>query len=134
MKSGPSPDNNPFARHSTLLGTLSAVVVVTALGWLTHWRWELIPAYMLAFGFSFVRLARLFYGLDASRNLDKELISPESHWDWDHSLYDIDEPGYQVSRAYQKARTGDASALERLAEEEQWKEASETEPRPNLGT
>jgi hypothetical protein len=60
-----------------LLGMLSALVVLTALGSGTHWHVELIAVYGLAFLASFLLFARLFFGFRASRTLDKELISPD---------------------------------------------------------
>lgn len=119
MKNDPSASGNPFQRHSTLLGAVSAFVVMAALGWLTHWRLELLVIPLLAFPVSFVLFARLFYGFGASRRLDKELISPASGSDWVHAKYDIDEPGYQLTQAYEKAQGGDVTDLKRLAEEEE---------------
>lgn|GEM_PF-3617309 len=117
MKSDPSANESPFHRHSTLLAMLSALIVVTALGWATHWRVQLVAAYGIAFVVSLLLFARLFYGFRASRTLDKELISRDSGWDWTGVLgNDIDNPGYQLERAYKKAQQGDASDLKRLAE------------------
>ena len=128
MKSDPSANESPFHRHSTLLGMLSALVVVTALGWATHWRVQLVAVYGVAFIVSFLLFGRLFYGFRASRTLDKELVSPESAWDWTGVLgNDIDKPGLKLERAYKEAQQGDASDLKRLAEEEQSSQAREGE-------
>jgi hypothetical protein len=97
---------------------LSSCVVVAALGLLTHWRGELIAVYVIAFPASFVLFARLFYGLRASRTLDKEPIAPGSGWTGP-ARYDIDKPGYELEDACEKAQQGDVSDLKRLAEEEQ---------------
>jgi hypothetical protein len=99
---------------------LSALVVVTALGWATHWRVQLVALYGVAFIASSLLFARLFYGFRASRILDKELVSPDS--DWNPTGYignDIDKPGLELQRAYEKAQQGDASDLKQLAREEQ---------------
>jgi hypothetical protein len=107
---------------------LSALVVLTALGWATHWHVELIVVYGIAFFASFLLFARLFYGFRASRTLDKELISPDSGWNRTGYLgTDIDKPGYELERAYKKAQQGDASDLKHLAGAEQPSPPSEGE-------
>lgn len=107
---------------------LSALVVLTALGWATHWQVELIAVYGIAFLASFPLFARLFYGSRASRTLDKELISPDSGWNRIGYLgTDIDKPGYELERAYKKAQQGDASDLKQLAGEEQSSQPCEGE-------
>jgi hypothetical protein len=117
LKGDTSANGNPFHRHSTLLGTLAAFVVVTLLGWATQWRVELVAVYGIAFVVSFLLFARLFYGFRASRTLDKEPISPGSGWtrrdDWHQ------ETSHRLFDAYEKAQEGDVSGLKRLAEEEE---------------
>jgi hypothetical protein len=126
LKSDPSANESPFHRHSTLLGMLASLVVVAALGWATHWRVQLVAVYGIAFIVSFLLFARLFYGFRASRRLDKELVSPESGWDWKGALMnEIDKPGLKLERAYEKAHHGDASDFRRLAEDEQSSQARE---------
>jgi hypothetical protein len=117
LKSDPSPNENPFHYHSTLLGTLSSLVVVTALGWLTRWRSELIAVYIIGALVSFVLFARIFYGVFAARRLDKQSLSPGSGWlrtdDWHQ------ETSRRLFQAYGKAQLGDLSELKALAEEEE---------------
>jgi hypothetical protein len=128
LKGGASANGSPFHSHSTLLGMLSALVVLTALGWATHWHVELIAVYGIAFLASFALFARLFYGFRASRTLDKELVSPDSAWNRTGYLgTDIDKPGYELERAYREAQQGDASDLKRLAGEEQTSQPCEGE-------
>ena len=116
LREDPPVDEGPFHRHSTLLGLLAAFVVVAVLGLLTHWSAELIAVYILGFPISFVLFTRAFYGLRASRKLDKEHVLPDSG---PYPQYDIDLPGIELGRAYEQAQNGDPSHLKRLAELEQ---------------
>jgi hypothetical protein len=103
---------------------LSAIVVVLALGSLTHWRSELIAVYVFAFPVSLVLLVRLFYGFRAARRVDMEAISPGSGW----SRYDdLGGMPRRLVDAYEKAQAGDPSEFEHLVEEEQ-----SSEPRPEV--
>lgn len=108
--------DNPFHRHSSLLGLLCSLTTVIVLGTLTHWRNELIAVYIIAFGVLFVLFARLLYGLRASRALDKERVEDGSAW-LERDNWNL-ETGYRLREAYEKAQQGDAADLERLAEEE----------------
>ncbi len=96
---------------------LSASALLTALGQFSHWRSELIAVYMLAFPVAFVLFARLFFGFRASRELDKEPVSPDSGW------FGYFAPIYPLETAYEKAQRGDVSDLRRLAEEEEQEES-----------
>ena len=86
------PEAGPFRSHSTLLGLSAALVVVTILGWLTHWRESLVPLYLIVGLASLWFLARVFYGLHSAMLLDKALGSRGLWWvnlgRWDGSIDD----------------------------------------------
>lgn len=117
MNSEPSGNDNPFHRHSMLLALLAALVVLTTVGSLTHWRVEWIALYVIATPLSFLLFARLFYGFRASHALDREETSPGSGWSRRDDLGQA-MPN-QLFDAYQKAQDGDISGLRHLAEEEE---------------
>jgi hypothetical protein len=112
---------NPFRRHSTLLGFAAAGVVVTVLGWLTQWRESIVPIYIIAGLASLWLFSRAFYGFRSAMLIDKANTAPGSmgmgsrgvpvRWDG--------RPIENLSVAYEKWRLGDTAELERIAEEEE---------------
>ena len=125
----PPPDDNPFHRHSNLLAAASALVIATAAGLLTRWRLELLAVPLLAFAVSFVLFSRLLYRRTAVTTRDSEPAPTDLVGDGPHAQYDIDETGYQLSRAYEKLQEGDPSLLERLAEQEALEERQRHPPK-----
>jgi uncharacterized membrane protein YuzA (DUF378 family) len=118
---GKSDADNPFSRHSTLLGFSASAVVVTLLGWLTQWREVLVPIYIIVGFASVCFFPRLFYGFRAAKLLDNAACTPGSMGlrggrylplRWDGRMKE------DLCSAYESAQMGDPSDLKRIAEEE----------------
>lgn len=119
-------ENNPFRRHSTLLGFSAAVALVAALGWLTHWRELLIPLYVIAAIGGLWFFARAFYGFSAAERLYSSPTEKDSVGGGGIGGFGIDWDGRPINalnRAYENWRVGARTDFERLADEENRKNA-----------
>jgi uncharacterized membrane protein YuzA (DUF378 family) len=109
-------DDNPFHKHSTLLGFLGAAVVVSIAGTLTHWNESLLIVDVVAGLAGLWVFSRLFYGFKASRVLDNPdetpspVIGPYDRWRGTQSENE------RLVQAYKKFLEGDSSEFERLAQ------------------
>ena len=114
--------DNPFRRHSTLLGFSSAVALTGALGRLTHWRELMIPLYVFAAIGGLWFFTRMFYGFSAAERLDQAPVDKDSVGVRGIGGFGIDWAGRPIgrlNRAYENWRVGAKTEFEKLAEEDE---------------
>jgi hypothetical protein len=105
----------PFRRFSTLLGFSATAVVITILGYLTHWREYLFPIYCVLALACLWFFSRVFYGLSASRLIDKTGVTYGAiprllRWDGRRQE--------DIASAYEQIQMGNPTEFQRLANEE----------------